>query len=206
VLTGSETEGERIRIEGRIFDGTGSPVRDMLVEIWQANAAGRYNHPADRQEGKPLDPSFRGWGRTGTDFETGLYMFETIKPGSVSGRRGRGLMAPHVNFWLVARGVNIGLSTRMYFVDEETANAEDPVLRMIEPALRRDTRCRRAGKSGIARRSTCSTSTSRARGKRCFSTLEDRNLATRPVVVEVAIRARCRAKRTIPLCRYDRPA
>jgi len=84
VLTGSETEGERIRIEGRIFDGTGSPVRDMLVEIWQANAAGRYNHPADRQEGKPLDPSFRGWGRTGTDFETGLYMFETIKPGRVS--------------------------------------------------------------------------------------------------------------------------
>ncbi len=101
--------------------------------------AGRYNHPADRQEGKPLDPSFRGWGRTGTDFETGLYMFETIKPGRVIGRRGRGLMAPHVNFWLVARGVNIGLSTRMYFVDEETANAEDPVLRMIEPALRRDT-------------------------------------------------------------------
>jgi hypothetical protein len=67
----------------------------------------------------------------------------------------------------------------MYFVDEETANAEDPVLRMIEPALRRDTRCRRAGKSGIARRSTCSTSTSRARGKQCFSTLEDRRLATK---------------------------
>jgi len=60
VLVGPETQGERIRIEGRIFDGSGSVTKDILVEIWQANAAGRYNHPADRQEDKPLDPSFRG--------------------------------------------------------------------------------------------------------------------------------------------------
>ncbi|MGY2904118.1 protocatechuate 3,4-dioxygenase subunit alpha [Bradyrhizobium sp. URHC0002] len=139
VLVAPETLGERIRIEGHILDGTGSPARDMLVEIWQANAAGRYNHPADRQDGKPVDQSFRGWGRTGTDFQTGGYAFETIKPGRVIGRRGHGLMAPHVNFWLAARGVNIGLSTRMYFADEPPANAEDPVLRMIEPAARRDT-------------------------------------------------------------------
>jgi protocatechuate 3,4-dioxygenase alpha subunit len=135
-LVGSQTKGERIRIEGRIFDGKGAPTKDVLVEIWQANAAGRYNHPADRQEDKPLDPQFRGWGRTGTDFETGLYAFETIKPGSVVGRRGHRAMAPHVNFWIVARGINIGLHTRMYFSDETDANAADPVLNIIEPERR----------------------------------------------------------------------
>src|SRR5215217_459170 len=64
VLVGPDTAGERIRIEGRILDGSGSSARDILVEIWQANAAGRYNHPAYRQEDKPVDPTFRGWGRT----------------------------------------------------------------------------------------------------------------------------------------------
>jgi protocatechuate 3,4-dioxygenase alpha subunit len=139
VLVGPETQGERIRIEGRIFDGSGSVTKDILVEIWQANAAGRYNHPADRQEDKPLDPSFRGWGRTGTNFETGVYTFETIKPGRVAGRHGRKPMAPHVNIWLAARGINIGLNTRLYFADEADANAEDPVFNMIEPAVRRET-------------------------------------------------------------------
>jgi protocatechuate 3,4-dioxygenase alpha subunit len=139
VLVGPETQGERIRIEGRIFDGSGSVTKDILVEIWQANAAGRYNHPADRQEDKPLDPSFRGWGRTGTNFETGVYTFETIKPGRVAGRHGRKPMAPHVNVWLAARGINIGLNTRLYFADEADANAEDPVFNMIEPAVRRET-------------------------------------------------------------------
>jgi protocatechuate 3,4-dioxygenase alpha subunit len=139
VLVRPETKGERIRIEGRVLDGTGFPTRDILLEIWQANAAGRYNHPADRQDDKPIDPSFRGWGRTGTDFETGLYTFETIKPGRVVGRHGRKPMAPHINFWLVARGINIGLSTRMYFADEAEANAEDPVLNLIDPPDRRAT-------------------------------------------------------------------
>ncbi|HEX2137242.1 MAG TPA: protocatechuate 3,4-dioxygenase subunit alpha [Microvirga sp.] len=139
VLVTPETRGERIRIEGRIFDGAGAPARDVLVEIWQANAAGRYNHPADRQEGKELDPGFRGWGRTGTDFQTGLYAFETIKPGPVAGRRGHRPMAPHVNFWLAARGINIGLSTRMYFSDETEANASDPVLNLVEQPGRRET-------------------------------------------------------------------
>lgn len=138
VLTKPETQGERIRIEGRVLDGLGEPCKDILLEIWQANAAGKYNHPADRQD-KPLDDSFRGWGRTGTDFQTGLYHFETIKPGPVVGRKGRKPMAPHVNFWIVARGINIGLSTRMYFADEETLNAEDPVLNIIEQAVRRET-------------------------------------------------------------------
>jgi protocatechuate 3,4-dioxygenase, alpha subunit len=139
VLVGPDTAGERIRIEGRIFDGLGALARDVLVEIWQANADGRYNHPADRQEDKAIDPTFRGWGRTGTNFETGLYTFETIKPGPVIGRRGHRPMAPHVNVWLAARGINIGLSTRLYFSDEAEANAQDPVLNIIEPRERRET-------------------------------------------------------------------
>ena len=139
VLVTPATKGERITIEGRIFDGTGAIARDILVEIWQANAAGRYDHPADRQENKPLDPAFRGWGRTGTDFESGLYRFETIKPGPVAGRHGHKPMAPHVSFWLAARGINIGLATRMYFSDEAQANAADPVLNIIEQPARRET-------------------------------------------------------------------
>jgi protocatechuate 3,4-dioxygenase alpha subunit len=139
VLVTPATKGERITIEGRIFDGTGAIARDILVEIWQANAAGRYDHPADRQENKPLDPAFRGWGRTGTDFQTGLYHFETIKPGAVAGRHGHKPMAPHVSFWLAARGINIGLATRMYFSDEAQANAADPVLNIIEQPARRET-------------------------------------------------------------------
>src|SRR5229473_236648 len=100
-VAGPNTKGERIRIEGRVFDGTGTPLGDVLIETWQANAAGRYNHPADTQD-KPLDPDFRGWGRVGSNFETGLYRIETIKPGSVRGSDGRP-MAPHINFWIVAR-------------------------------------------------------------------------------------------------------
>ena len=138
VLVGPDTAGERIRIEGRVFDGAGAAARDVLLEIWQANAAGRYHHPADRQD-KPLDPQFRGWGRAGTDFNTGVYAFETVKPGPVAGRHGRRPMAPHVNVWLAARGINIGLSTRLYFADEAALNAADPVLNIIEPAARRDT-------------------------------------------------------------------
>ena len=138
VLVTPETRGERIRIEGRVFDGLGEPLRDVLIEIWQANAAGKYDHPADRQD-KPVDPHFRGWGRAGSDFQTGLYSFETIKPGPVVGRKGHRPMAPHVNFWIVARGINIGLNTRMYFSDETEANAADPVLNIIEQEVRRRT-------------------------------------------------------------------
>jgi protocatechuate 3,4-dioxygenase alpha subunit len=150
VLAGSETQGERIRIEGRIFDGSGSPAKDILVEIWQANAAGRYAHPADRQDDKPLDPQFRGWGRTGTDFETGVYAFETVMPGPVVGRKGRRVMAPHVNLWLASRGMNIGLATRMYFDSAAPLNAEDPVLNIIDPPSRRETLiARREDRSGM---------------------------------------------------------
>jgi protocatechuate 3,4-dioxygenase alpha subunit len=133
VLAGPDTPGQRIAIEGQVIDGSGTPMRDVLIEIWQADAEGHYAHPAD-----PQPSGFRGWGRTGADFDTGLYRFETIKPGRVPGRGGMA-QAPHISFWIVARGINTGLHTRLYFGDEAQANAEDPVLRSIEWAVRRQT-------------------------------------------------------------------
>jgi protocatechuate 3,4-dioxygenase alpha subunit len=138
VLFDAQTQGERIRIEGRVFDGIGTVLKDVLIEIWQANAEGKYAHPADRQPGKAIDPNFRGGGRACTDFETGVYTFDTVKPGAVEGRNGR-TMAPHINAWIVARGINIGLNTRIYFSDEAAANAKDPVINLIEWEARRKT-------------------------------------------------------------------
>ncbi|NIY76720.1 protocatechuate 3,4-dioxygenase subunit alpha [Thalassospira sp. HF15] len=138
ILADENTRGERIIIEGRVIDGTGTPLRDALLEIWQANADGRYNNELDRQTSGKIDDDFRGWGRTGTDFDTAVYRFETIKPGVVAGRNNRD-MAPHINFWIVARGINIGLNTRMYFADEADKNANDPVLNLIEQHERRKT-------------------------------------------------------------------
>jgi protocatechuate 3,4-dioxygenase alpha subunit len=137
VLVTPNTQGERIMLEGKVIDGSGTPLRDVLLEIWQANAAGRYNHPADRSAGT-LEQDFRGWGRAGSDFDTGVVTFETIKPGAISDKAGR-KYAPHVNVWIVARGINIGLNTRLYFSDEEAANAADPVLNLVEPPVRRKT-------------------------------------------------------------------
>ena len=138
VLVNERTKGQKIRIEGRVFDGIGTVLKDVLIEIWQANAEGKYAHPADRQPGKSIDPAFRGWGRACTDFETGVFAFDTIKPGVVEGRNGR-FMAPHVNAWIVARGINIGLNTRIYFGDETEANGKDAVLNLIEWEARRKT-------------------------------------------------------------------
>jgi len=138
VLTNAKTKGERIRIEGRVFDGIGTVLKDVLIESWQANAEGKYAHPADRQPGKSVDENFRGWGRACTDFDTGVYSFETIKPGVVTGRNER-FMAPHINLWIVARGINLGLNTRMYFSDEAEANQKDAVLNVIEWEARRAT-------------------------------------------------------------------
>ena len=135
VLVDDKTKGERIRIEGRVFDGIGTVLKDVLIEIWQANAAGKYAHPADRQPGKAADPHFRGWGRSCTDFESGVYSFDTIKPGRVEGR----LMAAHISAWVVARGINLALNTRLYFSDEAEANAKDAVLNLIEWEARRAT-------------------------------------------------------------------
>jgi len=124
-LVGPNTLGRRVVLTGRIFDGTGTPLRDAMVEIWQADASGRF----PGREG--ADPTFAGFGRCATDGQTGIYRFETVKPGRVPFGDGR-MMAPHVTFWIVARGINIGLHTRAYFGDEEAANAEDPVLARVE--------------------------------------------------------------------------
>jgi protocatechuate 3,4-dioxygenase, alpha subunit len=133
VLADAQTPGERIRVEGTVFDGSGTPMRDVLIECWQADAHGRYAHPADA---KPS--SFRGFGRSGADFSSGLYRFDTIKPGRVMGSGGK-LQAPHIALIIFARGINTGLHTRLYFSDEPVANAEDPVLAGIEHEVRRKT-------------------------------------------------------------------
>jgi protocatechuate 3,4-dioxygenase, alpha subunit len=132
-MVSDKTRGERITLSMRVLDGTGTPLRDALIEIWQADAAGLYNSPAETRGAS--DPHFLGWGRKATDMQTGLCTFETIKPGRVPFPDGR-LMAPHITVWIVARGINIGLHTRMYFADEETANAEDPWLSRIEHRIR----------------------------------------------------------------------
>ena len=136
-LVQEQTQGERIRLEGQVFDGLGLPLRDVLVEIWQADANGVYPSQADIQ-GKAVDPHFQGWGRAGADFETGVWHFDTIKPGTVPGRKGT-TQAPHIALIIFARGINIGLNTRVYFEDEAEANAQDPVLKGIEWAPRRQT-------------------------------------------------------------------
>jgi len=137
VIAGPQSLGERIRVEGRVLDGAGAPVTDVLIEVWQANAAGRYNHPEDTRE-LEIEPDFTGFGRVVPDFATGVFSFETIKPGPIPGPGGRS-QAPHLNLWLVARGINLGLSTRMYFGDEEATNATDPVLGLIDSDTRRQT-------------------------------------------------------------------
>lgn len=134
-IAGPAAAGERIRVEGHVIDGLGLPVKDVLIEIWQANAAGHYAHP---EGGGPVEDGFRGWGRVVPDFDTGAWAVDTIKPSAIPGRNGT-RQAPHLNLWLIARGVNIGLNTRMYFADEPEANAVDPVLRRIEGAHRRAT-------------------------------------------------------------------
>jgi protocatechuate 3,4-dioxygenase, alpha subunit len=146
VMVGPNTKGERVILEGRVIDGGGAPLRDVLLEIWQANAAGRYNHPADTSSGE-LDADFRGWGRAGSDFDSGLITFQTIKPGATFDKAGR-RCAPHVNVWIVARGINIGLNTRIYFSDEAAANAADPVLNLIDPPARRQSLIAERGERG----------------------------------------------------------
>ncbi len=127
VLTQPETVGERIRITGRVLDGDGMPIPDAMIEIWQANAHGRYNHPADKGPAT-LDPSFLGFGRSGTD-EDGSYWFETVKPGRVSFDATQ-LQAPHICFTIFARGLLNHLVTRLYFADDP-ANTLDPVLSLV---------------------------------------------------------------------------
>jgi len=128
-MVNDKTRGERITIRGNVIDGSGALLRDALLEIWQADAEGLYNSPSEMRG--TADPNFTGWGRSPTGMQSGEYVFHTIKPGKVPFRDGRP-MAPHVTFWIVARGINLGLQTRMYFGDEKEANEADPILSRIE--------------------------------------------------------------------------
>ena len=132
-LVTSDASGERIRIEGRVFDGDGKPINDSMLEIWQADSQGRYANPAD-QRALP-NASFKGFGRCGTDGD-GRYSFETVKPGAVPGPNGN-MQAPHILMAVFARGMLRQSYTRIYFADE-AANADDPILALV-PQDRRAT-------------------------------------------------------------------
>jgi protocatechuate 3,4-dioxygenase alpha subunit len=124
ILTGPGIEGETIRIEGVVYDGSGGLVKDAVIESWQADAKGRHNQSA-----------FFGWARAAADFNSGEWYIETIKPGIVPWQDGRP-QAPHISLLVFARGINVHLHTRLYFEDEVAANEADPVLKFVEPHLR----------------------------------------------------------------------
>ncbi|WP_407177546.1 protocatechuate 3,4-dioxygenase subunit alpha [Bradyrhizobium sp. STM 3562] len=128
-----DVSGERIRIEGIVYDGDGLPVPDCMLEVWQADAQGRFADPQDKRA--LPNATFRGFGRCGTD-QNGAYAFDTIKPGSVPDADGRP-QSPHILLAVFARGMLRHLYTRIYFGDEG-ANAGDPVLALV-PADRRST-------------------------------------------------------------------
>ena len=136
--------GERVAIQGRLLDGDGAPVNDGLIEIWQANAEGRYADPQDTQK-KRLDKRFRGFGRIPTDAR-GAFRFTTIKPGAVPGPAGRP-QAPHLAVTVFMRGLLKQLSTRVYFPDDP-ANVRDPLLSLV-PAPRRQTLIARPKSRGV---------------------------------------------------------
>ena len=140
VMVTPDTRGERIVLTGTVFDGAGAPLTDALVEIWQADADGRHGR----------DPTFAGWGRQPAEMASGLFRFETIRPGPGPLADGRA-MAPHVSVWIVARGINLGLHTRLYFDDEAAANAQDPVLARVPERRRRTLLARRERGDGLPR-------------------------------------------------------
>jgi protocatechuate 3,4-dioxygenase alpha subunit len=123
-----------IEIRGRLTDGAGDGVFDGMVEIWQADAAGRYRHPADDRDDVPLEDGFLGFGRSGTE-DDGRFSFVTVKPGPVPWPEG-GLQAPHLVVTVFARGLLKHAVTRLYFPDEVEANAADPVLSRLSPERR----------------------------------------------------------------------
>ena len=123
IIAGPKAKGERIRVTGRVIDGGGLPLRDCLIETWQADAAGVY-------PGQPgADPEVSGFGRRVADFTTGEFSFETVRPGAVALPGGK-TAPPHISFWIFARGINHGLHTRMYFPEDDLSG--DPLLARIE--------------------------------------------------------------------------
>jgi protocatechuate 3,4-dioxygenase, alpha subunit len=143
-LAPQEATGERIRLRFRLLDGDGAPVPDGMIELWQADASGRYNHPADTRELEP-DYAFRGFGRLATDAE-GVCTFETIRPGRVLDGSGR-YQAPHINVSAFARGLLARLCTRVYF-DGDPAFPEDAVLALVSPERRHTLIARRGAAPG----------------------------------------------------------
>jgi protocatechuate 3,4-dioxygenase alpha subunit len=137
--------GQRVVIEGQVIDGERQPVPDAVLELWQANAHGRYAHPSDTQD-KPLEPGFRGYGRVPTDV-AGHFRFRTIKPGPVPGPDGTP-QAPHILVSVLARGLLRRLVTRIYF-PHEAANTADPVLALVPPERRGTLIARSAGAAGV---------------------------------------------------------
>jgi protocatechuate 3,4-dioxygenase, alpha subunit len=132
-LVTPDASGERIRVQGRVFDGDGKPIPDSMIEIWQADAQGRYANPADKCS--LPNAKFTGFGRSASD-ERGEYNFDTVKPGAVPGPNGK-MQAPHIMLAIFARGMLRQSYTRIYFADE-AANSGDPILALV-PADRRDT-------------------------------------------------------------------
>jgi protocatechuate 3,4-dioxygenase alpha subunit len=133
-IAGPQAKGERVHLTVRVLDGNGEEVPDAMIEIWQANSDGKYNHPDDQQQ-KPVDPGFLGFGRMGTG-EKGNCEFETIKPGRVPGPESIP-QAPHLNLAIFGRGMLKQLYTRIYF-EGDPANQEDPILALV-PLDRRET-------------------------------------------------------------------
>ena len=127
--------GEKIEITGHVFDNTGVPILDALIETWQANAAGRYAHPEDNRADVALDPHFIGFGRTALD-KNGVFRLRTIRPGRVPGP-GNSLQAPHIALGIMGPGFLKRLATRIYFSDARD-NDEDPILALV-PEARRST-------------------------------------------------------------------
>ena len=131
-IAGPDAIGERVRLICRLLDGDGIPVPDAMIEIWQADAGGKFNHPADSRSER-ADPACKGFGRQATD-EKGICCFDTVKPGRVPGDSGT-LQARHFNVSILARGVLKRLATRIYIADDP-ANAEDPILALVPPERR----------------------------------------------------------------------
>lgn len=137
VLVTPATPGDHVVVTGTLLDADRVPIEDGLIEIWQANAAGRYRHPLDTRDDVPLDEGFTGFGRSKTRFDSGTYRFVTVRPGPVPAPDG-GWQAPHINVIVQARGMLNPSFTRVYFEDEAEANAADPVLATV-PEHRRKT-------------------------------------------------------------------
>ena len=130
VLTDADSEGERISLVGQVFDGEGTAIEDAVIEIWQADARGRYAHPADE---RAANTAFAGFGRMGTGTEPdSRFLFETVKPGAPGDGQ-----APHISVIVFARGLLSHLYSRVYFFDEGAANAIDPALQSVPEARRK---------------------------------------------------------------------